>query len=102
MACLQTCVHTKGSVLAEKLGETSGRKKMALHVGMGDERQPKFLPELEVSNECLCQKVQSPALGPFLIIESKLLSWLKGLQLRPKSKHARAMGREARACRRES
>ena len=75
---------------------------MALHVGMGDERQPKFLPELEVSNECLCQKVQSPALGPFLIIESKLLSWLKGLQLRPKSKHARAMGREARACRRES
>lgn len=75
---------------------------MALHVEMGWGRPPKILPDPQVTNECVCQKVQSPALRPFLIIESKLQSWLKSLQLRPKSKHTRAMGREARACRRES
>lgn len=37
----------------------------------------------------------------FLIIELKLHLWLEGLQLRPPSRHSRAMSREARAFGRE-
>lgn len=60
------------------------------------EQRKGFVIAREVSNECLCQKVQS-ARRSFLIIESKLHLWLQSLQLRPKSRHASVMGRKARA-----
>lgn len=76
---------------------------MALKLYMGDRIQLKgSVTAREVSNECLCQKVQSPTLMFFLIIESKVHLWLKVLQLKSQSRHTRAMGREARACGRGS
>lgn len=51
--------------LAGKPGETKWKEKWHC-LEKGDGRQPKVLPELQVSSQCVCQKVQSPALGPFL------------------------------------
>lgn len=68
----------KGSVTVRGALETE-RREMALKVQAGDGTQLEgFVTAREVNNESLFQKVQSSALRSFLIIESKLHSWLKG------------------------